>query len=268
MNKEYQAAEKARLPWMAGVAVGLTAELAGAILLFTGHHRAGLLTALAGLVLWMGCRSLGNRKYTGLCAAQRVKNGLRISDAVPQDPKGLRPEIQAYPLIPRCFPTNHPLLMYPFKGHWQGIDAILTEMTVTYQVEANSRQYLSGSLLKLQTSCSCPGLLAIYGQPYGGLPLSKWEELRPVDTGDRGYLLLAPPDMDVPDYQLDAFAAFGRGRDITAVVWTEADHVNVFLPVQFYSGTWNIFKPMPEAAAGADPLPALTDLSKLLKKLA
>ena len=269
MHEDYIKLERTRRNWSAVVAVGLAAELAGAILLLMGRHRAGLLIALGGLILWMTARSVGSRRYTAGCADLRVRYGLKLQNAEPQDRKALAEQFDIYPLLPGSLKPNKPLLLHAFRGRWQGMDALAAEMTVGYEPKEKSRQFLVGSLLSVDTPCSVPGLLAIFGQPYGGVSLSKWEGMDPVDTGDRGYLLLAESGAEVSEYVLDAFAAYGRSleQDVPAIIWTAPGRVHTFLPVQFYSGTWTLFKYMPEEAAGADPLPALAELPKLLKKL-
>ena len=268
MHEEYIKLEHTRRNWSIVVAVGLAAELAGAVLLLTGKHRLGLLVALAGVILWMAARSVGNKRYTASCADLRVRYGLHMQDAVKQDGKALQDEIPTFPLLPEAFRPNKPLLLHPYKGRWQGMDALVAEMTVGYLPAEKQHQFLSGSLLRTEAPCAVPGLLAIYDHPYGGVSLSKWEGMTPVDTGDRGYLLLAPEGTEVSEYILDAFAGFVKNKETPAIIWTEASRVYTFLPVQFYSGTWTLFKFMPEAAVGADPLPALEELPKLLKKLA
>ena len=268
MHEEYINLERTRRNWSIVVIVGLALELIGAVLMLTGHIRPGLVTALAGVIVWMTARFIGNKRYTADCAALRVKYGLNIRDAEKQDGKALQDEIPTFPLLPEAFKPNKPLLLHAYKGRWQGMNALSAEMTVGYHPQQKVNQFLTGSLLRTEMACAVPGLLAIFGQPYGGVSLSKWEGMTPVDTGDRGYLLLARTGTEVSEYILDAFAAYGRGKETTAILWTEPGRVSTFLPVQFYSGNWTLFKFMPEAAVSADPLPALEELPKLLKKLA
>ena len=268
MHEDYINLERTRRAWTVAAVIGLAAELGGAILLLTGNVRPGLVTALMGVILWIAARSVGNRRYTAGCAELRVKYGLNLREAENQDGKALQQEIPVFPLLPDAFKPNKPLLLHAYKGRWQGMDALAAEMTVGYHPQEKVNQFLTGSLLRTDTACSVPGLLAIFGQPYGGVSLSKWEGMTPVDTGDRGYLLLAKTGTEVSEYILDTFAAFGRDKETSAILWTEPDRVYTFLPVQFYSGNWTLFKFMPEAAVSADPLPALEELPKLLKKLA
>ncbi len=267
MHEEYIKLERTRRNWSIVVAVGLAAELAGAILLLAGRHRLGLLVALAGVIIWMAARSIGNKRYTAECADLRVRFGLNMRDAEKQDGKALQDEVPTFPLLPEAFRPNKPLLLHSCKGRWQGMDTLISEMTVGYLPAEKQHQFLSGSLLRVETPCAVPGLLAIYGQPYGGVSLSKWEGMTPVDTGDRGYLLLVKEGTEVSEYILDAFAGFIKNKEAPAIIWTEAGRVYAFLPVQFYSGNWTLFKYMPEAALSADPLPTLEELPKLIKKL-
>ena len=267
MHEDYLNVERARRGCAVFLIGGLLLELAGAVLIFTGRRELGVIVAVAGILTWLVTRSIGSKRYTALCAELRVKYGLGMRDAVRQDSKALQAEIPLFPLLPEEFGANKPLLLHAFKGRWQSMNAMVAEMTVVYQPQPRTNQYLSGTLLSIETPCAAPGLLAIYGQPYGGVSLNKWEGMSPVDTGDRGFLMLAKTGTEVSEYILDAFAAFGRDKETTAIVWTEANHVFVLLPIQFYSGHWTLFRYMPEAAVEAAPLPALEDLPKLIKKL-
>ena len=268
MHQDYLSAEKKRRLCSVIVAVSLLAELAGAILIFVGHSTPGLIIAAAFLALQMTTRFIGSRRYTAACADLRVRYGFGMKDAaVPENPKQLKSTIPVFPLLPTDSQINPPLVLFPEQGHWNGYETLLTEVTFNYQAAHKQRQFLSGTLCVLNMRCAVPGLMAIYGQPYGGVPLSRWKGMAAVDTGDRGYLLLAREGAEASEYLMDAFSAFDREKKATAILWTEADRFYAFLPTQFYSGNWTLFKPMPEAAVSENPLPALSDLPKLARKL-
>ena len=89
-----------------------------------------------------------------------------------------------------------------------------------------------------------------------------------VYFSDRQFLMLHRGETAPDEEVLDAFAAFDEKHDKMAVIFTEADKTVIFLPRQFYSGTWTIFKPMSEKDTEEDPLPALDDLAKLIRRLA
>ena len=268
MHEQYINMERTRRSWAVVLAVGLLLELTGAILMLTGRPQIGVAVALTGILVWIIGRKVGGKRYTALCAETNVRYGLNMRDAVKLNAKALQTEIPTFPLLPDEFKPNKPLLVHPYKGRWQGWNAVVAEMTMVYQPQPKTHHFLSGTLLCAETACAVPGLMAVYGHPYGGVDLRKWTGMSPVDTGDRDYLMLARAGTEVSEYILDAFAAFSREKETTAIIWTEAERVFTFLPIQFYSGNWTLIKYMPESAVGADPLPALNELPRLLKKIA
>ena len=116
---------------------------------------------------------------------------------------------------------------------------------------------MSGTIAVFTSDRVASKWLAIYGKPYGGIPVSRWTGWTPTDNGERGFLLLSDEQSEPRDDQANAFSAFDPGREKLAVLRTEPGRVIAFLPRQFYSGTWSLSKPMPEKEAQANPLPAL-----------
>ena len=268
LHDDHLRAEKTRRAWVAGMVLALAAELGGAVLIFTGHQTPGVIIAVLGIIGWMTARSLGGKRYTALCTELRLRHGLGLRDMVPVDAKELSNKLPLFPLLPSdAENVTRPLMLHAWRGQWQERPTTISETTVGFGPDPKRRQFLTGTLLEIGTACSVPGLMVIYGQPYGGMPLSRWQGMEHVSTGERKYLLLAKTGTEVSEYTLDALAAFGT-PERSAILWTEKERVFVFLPTQFYSGNWTLAQPMPESAMAADPLPALSDLPKLLKKLA
>ena len=268
MNEEYIKAEKRRFMWVLGIGLALLIAVISIVLAFTGQVTKGLTIALAALICAIVLRSFGTRQYTTAIADMRVRYGLKLKEAERIEASEARAQANGLRLLPDSFRPNTPLHMYPFKGIWQGYDVILSELTVTYQIKANARHFMSGTLMTVKTGCAYPGLMAVYGKVFTGVPVDQWKGMTAVDTGDRGFQLLAEQPDAVNDYVLDNLSSFDRAKELTAVIWTEAERICVFLPLQFYSGNWSLPKPMPQAEASADPLPALAELPKVLKKLA
>lgn len=266
-QKEYKAAEQTRILWLGVIMIGLILELIGAVLLFRGRGTEGLISAVAGLLVWLTARFVGMRQYTRACAQMRTSTGMGLKDATDLDGKAVRDELPWEAFLPPHATPDRPLMVFTRRGRWHGFNTTLTELTVGYRTRLGSREYISGTLAVVEADCKVPGLLAIYGQPYGGVPLSQWEDMQPADTGGRGYLLLCSGQ--APDeHALDALGRFDPDDQKMAVLRTEEKRTAVFLPRQFYSGTWTITKPMPESAVRDDPLPALDELPKLIRSLA
>ena len=268
MKTEYKSLEGLRIQWMLGVILGLAAELCGAVMIFKGKRGLGFAIAIAGLVAWYLIRMFGQRKYTAGCARMRVRYGLGLEDLKDAEADEIKESVPWTGLLPSDMTADRPMFVYSFRGNWEKIPASLTELTVGFHAGSTQRQFLTGALITLDHPCTVPGLTVIYGRPYGGIPLSHWTDKVQIDTGDRGFLMLADEPAEPDESMLDALAAFDPKHEKTAVLLTEAERVAVFLPRRFYSGTWTLFQRMPEAALSAHPLPELNELPELLRKLA
>lgn len=267
MKTEYKALERLRIQWMAAVVLGLAAELCGAILIFTGRRGIGFAIAIIGLIAWYTARFIGQRRYTAGCARMRIRYGLGFEDmntAEANDIKNTQPWSE---VLPSDVTADRPMFVYSFRGNWNSIPTVLTEMTVGFHAGGAQRQFLSGTLMTLEQPCKVPGLMVIYGRPYGGIPLSHWADKVQSDTGDRGFLVLADKAAVLDENLLDILAAFDLNHEKNAVILTEAGCISIFLPRCFYSGTWTLFQHMPEAALSAYPLPDLKGFSELAQEL-
>ena len=267
MKTEYKALERLHIQWMAAVILGLAAELCGAILIFTGRRGVGFAVAIIGLIAWYTARFIGQRRYTAGCARMRIRYGLEFEDlkaAEADDMKNTQPWAE---LLPSDVTADRPMFVYSFRGKWNSTPTTLTEMTVGFHAESAQRQFLSGTLMTLEKPCKVPGLMVIYGRPYGGIPLSHWADKVQADTGDHGFLVLADKAAVIDENLLDILAAFDLKHKKNAVILTEAGRISIFLPRCFYSGTWTLFQRMPEAALSAYPLPELKGFFDLVQEL-
>ena len=267
LQQEYQAAQRTRYIFLAIILIGLAMEAIGAVLLFQGRPAEGFAFAIAGLFVWVSARFFGMRTYTRQVARMRVRYGMDMKDAGEMTKDEAMSEMPASLILPPDYIADRPLVVYPLKGHWQGYPVSMAELTVGFHTKSGSRQYMSGTIAFFTSDRVASKWLAIYGKPYGGIPVSRWTGWTPTDNGERGFLLLSDEQSEPRDDQANAFSAFDPGREKLAVLRTEPGRVIAFLPRQFYSGTWSLSKPMPEKEAQANPLPALEELPKLLKKL-
>ena len=265
MQQAYKAAEKTRVTWFSMSVAGLALEIIGLVLLMRGSTVPGAICAGIGLLWWLVIKSVGNRRYGKLCAGLAVRYGLGMDDAqaLPIQ-KGEDPGFPTDVMLPPGQSAScRPLFMHPHRGTVGGAPVLLCEATVGY----DARNYVSGTLAALSVRCGLPAALALYGKPYGGVPVSAFKDLTNVDTGDGQYLLLARPKAAFAQPVLDALAQFDEKHDKKAVLRIEDDRIVLFLPNQFYSGTWGLARPMPQDAVEVSPLPALDDLAALLKQL-
>ena len=268
MKTEYKALEGLRIQWMMGVILGLAAELCGAVMIFKGKRGIGFAVAIAGLIVWYALRFIGQRRYTAGCARMRVRYGLEFGELQDAEADDIKESLPWEKLLPSDVTADKPMFVYSFRGIWNGMPAALTELTVGFHAGTSQRQFLSGTLMTLEHPCRVPGLTVIYGRPYGGIPLSHWADKVQLDTGERGFLVLADEPAAPDESLFDTLAAFDPRHEKTAVLLTEEGRISLFLPRRFYSGTWTLFQRMPEAALSAHPLPEVKELPELLHKLA
>jgi len=248
MQQAYKAAEKTRVTWFSMSVAGLALEIIGLVLLMRGSTVPGAI-----------CAGIG--RLCGL--AVRYGLGMDDAQALPIQ-KGEDPGFPTDVMLPPGQSAScRPLFMHPHRGTVGGAPVLLCEATVGY----DARNYVSGTLAALSVRCGLPAALALYGKPYGGVPVSAFKDLTNVDTGDGQYLLLARPKAAFAQPVLDALAQFDEKHDKKAVLRIEDDRIVLFLPNQFYSGTWGLARPMPQDAVEVSPLPALDDLAALLKQL-
>ena len=269
LKQEYQALEQKRIWWLVGLGLALAMEAGGALLILRGLRTAGMIVAVAGLAIWLVLRYIGNNAYTRGCATLRLRYGLPLKEGKEADDKAMRDTLPCRELLPAgASGETRPLLMHTHQGRWHGFPATVTEMTIGFLPDTGARrEYMTGTLLVVEAACTAPGLLALYGQPYGGVPVSRWADMTAVDTGERGLLLLSQGQTEADEHLLDAFSAFDGKHEKMVVVRTEKDRILVFLPGQYYSGNWTLSRPMPEQAVENQPLPALEGLPKLIRAL-
>ncbi len=265
-DSDFKAAEKIRYIWLGVIVLGLAAEAVGIMLLMKGRGPEGVVCASAGMLVWLAARFVGTRQYTKACARMTVEYGLGVRDARAMELKrGENPGFPIDEIVPPGTQATGPLFMFPVRGRWHGFPLMMAETTVSFQ--DGSRQFMSGTLAILQGACEPSGLLALYGKPYGGIPLSRFEGFSMTDTGDRSFLLLNAGGAEVSDRLLDTLSGLGGGSDRMAILRVRDDCLYVFLPRQFYSGSWALFRPMTESALKDDPLPGLQGLDKIARQV-